>query len=229
MSAISAGLPIRARWLALTRVYWRGLTTRLRQALTEEEARADPGGAGVAAAAVRAARQCWRLGPSALRGLPLAERGLALQAARCGQDSVPAADAEELAALLLLGLGRLEDAERRMAESLRRREAAAGRQDPGVAAGLGRMCDILLRLGRPQEARACQARANGIMAAHSRRAERAARETAELAAEEAGRAAEAAGAGGEPVPPCIRRPVTRRSRLTGPGIYPKCAVGCWAG
>jgi tetratricopeptide (TPR) repeat protein len=176
-----------------------------RQALAEEEARADPAGPGVAAAAVRAARQCWRLGLCA-RGLPLAERGLALHAAaaRGGPDSLPAAEAGELAALLLLGLGRLEEAARRMEESLRRREAAAGRQDPGVAAGLGRLGDILLRLGRPAEARACQARANGIMAAAARRAERAARGAAGRAAEEeAGRAAAAeaaAAAGREPGP-----------------------------
>ena len=143
---------------------------------------------------MRAALQCWRLGLFG-RGLPLVVQGLAPMEARAGPESLAAAEAWGPVALCISGRVGPEEAERRLAGSLRRREATADRRESSVAVPLGRTSDILTLPGRPAEARACQARGNGTMAARSRRSERAAREAEERKAEEDKAAAEPEAAG----------------------------------
>ena len=78
-------------------------------------------------------------------------------------------EASQLLAMILFGLNRLEEAEKAMGTSLKLREQIVGKDHPTVAEALLHMSKITLRLGRNDEARDLQLRANKLMGARTRK------------------------------------------------------------
>jgi hypothetical protein len=71
--------------------------------------------------------------------------------------------------MILFGLNRLEESEKAMHTSLKLREKIVGKDHPSVAEALLHMGKIMLRLGRNEEARDMQLRANKLMGARTRK------------------------------------------------------------
>ena len=130
-----------------------------------------PRGSAMAGACQRLALQCWRIGYFD-KGLPYAVKSFELQEHLNGKESVQAADASQLLALVHLGSNELDKAEAVMGTSLKVREAVVGRDHPSVAEALLHMGKIALRQGAVDSARELQLRANRLMGARSRKATR---------------------------------------------------------
>ncbi len=78
-------------------------------------------------------------------------------------------EASQLQAMILFGLNRLDESEKAMHTSLKLREKIVGKDHPSVAEALLHMGKIMLRLGRHEEARDMQLRANKLMGARTRK------------------------------------------------------------
>jgi len=130
--------------------------------------RINPGSAHVASISLRVAQQYWKIGYYA-EGLPFADSALKLYTNLYGHESLQLADGSYQAALMYLGLQKLDEAEKLMNVTVKIREQLLGRDHQSVADALLQMGKISTRLGNKEDAQEYQLRANRVMGARSRK------------------------------------------------------------